>query len=118
MTRCAKYLKRFADKEGKEFIRRFYLKYKGKTAQEINDLFYAGLRATPRRLAAAYRYINPDKSPEQFATFMETRLPSFRGSGAPAMKSLYDAYAPGKYRWRTRATSPMCIPWSCGWCTT
>ncbi|MDP2785750.1 MAG: transglycosylase domain-containing protein [Sulfurimicrobium sp.] len=91
------YLKRFADKEGKEFIGRFYLKYRGKTAQEVNDLFYAGLRPTPRRLAAAYRYINPDKSPAQFAAFMETRLPSFRSSGSPAMQSLYDAYAPGKY---------------------
>lgn len=92
-----KYLKRFADKEGKEFIGRFYLKYKGKTAQEINDLFYAGIRPTPRRLAAAYRFINPDKTLEQFSAFMEARLPSFRNSGARALGNLYDAYAPGKY---------------------
>ncbi|MEN6584678.1 MAG: glycosyl transferase family 51, partial [Sulfuricella sp.] len=92
-----KYLKKFADKEGKEFIGRFYLKYKGKTAQEINDLFYSGLRSTPRRLAAAYRYINPNSTPAQFAVFMETRLPSFRNSGAHAAQTLYDTYAPGKY---------------------
>lgn len=92
-----KYLKRFADKEGKEFIGRFYSKYKGKTTQEINDLFYAGIRPTPRSLAAAYRYIDPDKTLEQFSAFMEARLPSFRNSDARALEKLYDAYAPGKY---------------------
>lgn len=91
------FLKKFADKEGKEFIGRFYHKYKDKPASEISDIFFAGIRPTPRRLAAAYRYINPDSTPAQFAAFMEARLPSFRNSGERAVHALYDEYATGKY---------------------
>jgi membrane peptidoglycan carboxypeptidase len=91
------YLKRFADREGKEFVGRFYLKYKGKSANEIADLFYSGIRPAPRRLAAAYRYLNPQATPGQFAEFMEARLPGFRGSDGHTLRAMYEGYGPGKY---------------------
>ena len=89
------YLKRFADMEGREFIARFYHKYKGKSASEISEIFFSGVRPTPRRLAAAYRYVRPEATPEQFAEFMESHLSSYGDSGA--VSTLYDSYAPGKY---------------------
>ncbi len=91
------YLRRFADRESREFVGRFYLKYKGKSTNEIADIFFSGIRPTPRRLAAAYRYINPQATPDQFAAFMELRLPGFRGSDGHTLRALYDGYEPGKY---------------------
>ncbi|MBU1689936.1 MAG: transglycosylase domain-containing protein [Gammaproteobacteria bacterium] len=91
------YLKRFADKESKEFLIRFYHKYKGKSAAEIEDIFFSGIRATPRRLAAAYRYLDPQATLEQFAKSMESRLPGFKGSDGRALRAMYESYGPGKY---------------------
>ncbi|BAN35893.1 glycosyl transferase family protein [Sulfuricella denitrificans skB26] len=91
------YLKRFADKESKEFLIRFYHKYKGKSAAEIKDIFFSGIRVTPRRLAAAYRYLEPQATLEQFAKFMESRLPGFKGSDGHALRAMYESYGPGKY---------------------
>ena len=75
----------------------FYLKFKGKPANEITDLFYSGLRPTPRRLAAAYRYLNPQATLDQFSGFMESRLPGFRGSDGHTLRAMYEGYGPGNY---------------------
>jgi membrane peptidoglycan carboxypeptidase len=91
------YLRRFADKEGKEFINRFYLKYKGKTANEIDEAFFSSFRHTPRRLAAAYRYIHAEATPTQFREFMVSNLPSLQGSDERTLRDLYERAAPGKY---------------------
>lgn len=91
------YLKRFADRESREFIGRFYQKYKGKSASETADIFFSGIRPTPRRLAAAYRYLYPQATPAQFAEFMKSRLPGFGDSDERALRTLYDGYGPGKY---------------------
>lgn len=91
------YLKRFADKESQEFLLRFYHKYKGKSAPEIEDIFFSGIRPAPRRLAAAYRYLKPQATLDQFAKFMESRLPGFRGSDGRTLRALYEGYGPGKY---------------------
>lgn len=91
------YLRRFADKEGTEFINRFYLKYKGKTASEIDEIFFSSFRHTPRRLAAAYRYIHPEATPAQFNKFMTSRLPGLQGQGERVLHDQYQRYAPGKY---------------------
>jgi membrane peptidoglycan carboxypeptidase len=91
------YLKRFADKEGTEFINRFYLKYKGKTASEIDEIFFSSFRHTPRRLAAAHRYIHPEATPAQFNKFMTSHLPGLQGSGERVLHDQYQRYTPGKY---------------------
>ena len=91
------YLRRFADKEGTEFINRFYLKYKGKTASEIDEIFFSSFRHTPRRLAAAYRYIYPEATPTQFNKFMTSRLPGLQEPGEHVLHEQYQRYAPGKY---------------------
>ncbi|MGH8761758.1 MAG: glycosyl transferase family 51, partial [Nitrosospira sp.] len=92
------YLRRFADKEGREFINRFYLKYKGKTANpaEIGEMFFSSFRHTPRRLAAAYRYIYPESTLPEFVKFMASHQSRFKGR-PPSFHVLYEDYAPGKY---------------------
>ena len=91
------YLRRFADKEGTEFINRFYLKYKNKTTSEINEIFFSSFRHTPRRLAAAYRYIHPEATPAQFNKFMTSRLPGLQEPDERILHDQYQRYAPGKF---------------------
>ena len=91
------YLKRFADKESREFLTRFYHKYKGKSPREIDEIFYSGIRPVPRRLAAAYLYLNPQATLERFGEFMGSRLPGFRGADGHTLRAMYEGYGPGKY---------------------
>ncbi len=95
----AEYLRRFADKEGREFINRFYLKYKSKTTRpsEVSDAFFSSFRHTPRRLAAAYRYIYPEATLAEFKKLMAPHLPGFKGVTPAMLQDLYESYAPGKY---------------------
>ncbi len=95
----ADYLRRFADKEGREFIHRFYQKYRGKTASPggLSEVFFSSFRHTPRRLAAAYRYVYPEATFSQFQTFMAPYLPGFKRIKPAKLQDLYEEYAPGKY---------------------
>jgi membrane peptidoglycan carboxypeptidase len=95
----ADYLRRFADKEGREFIHRFYQKYRGKTASPggLSEVFFSSFRHTPRRLAAAYRYVYPEARFSQFQTFMAPYLPGFKRIKPAKLQDLYEEYAPGKY---------------------
>lgn len=95
----AEYLRRFADKEGRVFINRFYLKYKDKAVdpREVSDIFFSSFRHTPRRLAAAYRYIYPASSLVEFVAFMTPHLPRFKQLDTYRLEDLYEAYTPGKY---------------------
>jgi membrane peptidoglycan carboxypeptidase len=99
-THRTQYLRRFADKEGKEFINRFYLKYRGgKTASSgaTAEKFFASFRHTPRRLAAAYRYLYPEATPAEFEKFMGPHLAGTRGITPAVLDDLYESYAPGNY---------------------
>ena len=95
----AEYLRRFADKEGREFIHRFYQKYRGKTASAggVSAVFFSSFRHTPRRLAAAYRYVYPEATFSQFQAFMVPYLPGLKGMTPTKLQDLYEGYAPGKY---------------------
>lgn len=91
------YLRRFADKEGTIFINRFYVKYNHKTASEIDEIFFSSLRQTPRRLAAAYRYIHPEATLAQFNKFMKSRLPGLQEPVERVLEEQYQRYEPGKF---------------------
>ena len=93
------YLRRFAEKEGREFIHRFYQKYGGKTASPggVSEVFFSSFRHTPRRLAAAYRYVYPEATFSQFQTFMAPYLPGLKRMTSAKLQDLYEGYAPGKY---------------------
>jgi membrane peptidoglycan carboxypeptidase len=90
------YLARFADREGTEYLRRFWRKYVGKTAQDRFDSFLDSLRVTPVRLAAVHRYLYPDADQKAFSSFVrqhwtKTVLTDKR------LSEMYQSYGPGAY---------------------
>ncbi len=95
-TRRSDYLARFADKEGREFIARFYRRYAGKPAPEAEGLLAVSLRATPARLAAAFYGYWPDAAAEQLAAFIRRRLPEADLSDG-ALQALHDKLGPERW---------------------
>lgn len=94
------YLRRFADREGTTFIRRFWQKYKDKTAEQRLQLYISSSRQTPERLAVAYLYMQPNSTPEQFVALMQQQF----GVGAQAdWLKLYDKYQPDAFNLPDRA---------------
>jgi membrane peptidoglycan carboxypeptidase len=95
--RRAGYLARFADKEGKEFLARFYAKYKGKPPEELDKILLANIRSTPVRLAVIHRTVYPLASQAQFAAFLKENLPSQNEVSEERVAKLYDQYAIGNW---------------------
>jgi len=91
--RRADYLARFADREGQVFMRRFLVKYKGKTAEEAQELLLEGVRPSARRLAAIYRSLLPQAPLAQFETQVKDHLPDGIDPTEPKLAQLYEQYA-------------------------
>jgi membrane peptidoglycan carboxypeptidase len=89
--RRKEYLERFADREGRQYLLRFYRKYEKKSAQEALDLFTRGVRKSATRLSTLYRSVRPDAGPESLAIFLEKHL----APDAMAHAKVEDLY--GKY---------------------
>lgn len=95
--RRAGYLARFADKEGKEFLTRFYAKYKGKPAADLDKILLANIRSTPTRLAVIHRTVYPAATMKQFGDFLHDNLPSQNEVTEERVEKLYDQYAIDKW---------------------
>ena len=91
--RRMEYLARFADREGQTFLRRFWRKYQGRTPEEMRTMLLDGLRPTAERLAAVYRYLEPEAPPEALATFLAQRLGDARLTEG-RVAQLYSRHAP------------------------
>jgi membrane peptidoglycan carboxypeptidase len=87
------YLARFADREGREFITRFYRKYQGRSPEEIEQALLQGIRPRPRRLAAIHRTIAPDADVEAFRRFVATYMPSADAADA-SLERLWHEHDP------------------------
>lgn len=95
-ARRADYLARFADREGRTFLLRFWRKYQGLAPEEMQATLLDGLRPTPERVAAAFRYLNPEADRDAFAAYLSERLPDQRL--APSrVAALYERHAPGNF---------------------
>ncbi|MBD3895115.1 penicillin-binding protein [Halomonas sp. ML-15] len=94
--RRQEYLQRFADREGRVFLQRFWNKYRGKDSEERLMLFLDGLRTTAPRLAAVHRYLFPEADEATFAAFIHERLPH-ESLSEQRIARLYSSYAPGSY---------------------
>jgi membrane peptidoglycan carboxypeptidase len=90
------YLARFADREGSEFVRRFYRKYQGKTPEEALDILLGGVRAAPHALAAAVRSVHPEITVEALGALLAVRLPGVDLS-AGVIADLHARYGPDRY---------------------
>ncbi len=91
--RRAEYLARFADREGQTFLRRFWRKYQGRSPEEMRTLLLDGLRPSAERLAAVFRYLEPEAPPEALAAFLGRRLGDAQLSES-RIAQLYTRHAP------------------------
>ncbi len=94
--RRVEYLTRFADREGKTFLRRFYHKYAGKTPAERFNLLVDSVRAAPVPLSIAYRSIHPEADEIKFAEFLKGALPG-ASLGETVVERLFRNYGPDSY---------------------
>ncbi len=90
------YLARFADEEGREFLRRFYgVHREGTTVARLARLASArGTSAT--RLAVIFRTVRPEAGIEAFGDFLRHHGVARELSGARTAQ-LYEQHAPGRW---------------------
>jgi membrane peptidoglycan carboxypeptidase len=96
------YLRRFADLEGKSYLKRFYDIYQALDDSARLDTLAQRTRATAYRLAAAFRSVRPAAGPEALADFLARRLTTGM-PGAEDIDRLYEQYAPGRFDSNDRA---------------
>jgi membrane peptidoglycan carboxypeptidase len=88
-----RYLERFADMEGQEFLGQFYRKYESHRKSALTTLLSAR-PLTPSRFAAIYRYVRPEAGLQEFEQFaMSCSLPV----RTDEMVSLYTRFGPEKF---------------------
>ncbi|MBF8224273.1 transglycosylase domain-containing protein [Halomonas sp. 328] len=89
------YLSRFADREGRVFLERFWRKYRALDPDARLETLFDGIRPHASRLAAAHRYVLPDADLETFHAFIRGRL----GDAVPEarIERLYRDYGPGAF---------------------
>ena len=94
--RRIEYLTRFADREGKTYLRRFYRKYAGKTPAERFNLLVDSVRAAPVPLSITFRSIYPEADEASFAEFLKGALPG-ASLNETLIERLYRNYGPNSY---------------------
>ncbi|TXK33305.1 glycosyl transferase family 51 [Pontibacter qinzhouensis] len=94
--RRREYIARFADREAKVYMLRFWHKYKGKSADERFKLFLAGLRPHPARLASVHRFLYPDTDSISFSKYLREQLPNEKLTHKK-ISELYHQYGPEAY---------------------
>lgn len=96
-----RYLARFADMEGRTFLRRFYSKYKGQSPDQALQTLTSGIHLTPLRAAVIYRSLRPDDGPDKFHAFLNAHFPASVLIRVDVAK-LYKDYAPDKFNLQDR----------------
>jgi membrane peptidoglycan carboxypeptidase len=90
------YLARFADKEGTDFLNRFYNNYRKRSPDEALSLLASRVRPAPHRLAVIFRAARPTAGLGEFAAFLRARLPGTSLSDRD-VGLLYTKYGPDKF---------------------
>jgi membrane peptidoglycan carboxypeptidase len=94
--RRQKYLEHFADREGQAFLRRFYAKYKDKTAEEAMELLVQKVQPRASRFSMLYRSIYPDHDENQFHLFLKSHIKGTELVNED-IYGLYDKYSIEKF---------------------
>ena len=68
------YLERFADREGRAYLRRFYAKYQGKTPDEAVQMLIQKVQPKLSRYSMLYRAIYPEHDESQFYLFLKSHI--------------------------------------------
>ena len=91
------YLKQFADKEGKSYLARFNKKYKGLKPEETSAALLNHLTANPKRLAAVFRYLEPNADVAAMTRFLSSRVNNPGRLNDSDYQYLFDTYGPDKF---------------------
>ncbi|MBI5446295.1 MAG: transglycosylase domain-containing protein [Deltaproteobacteria bacterium] len=94
--RRTEYLSRFADREGSEFLRRFYRKHKGKPPAESLDLVLSGVHPSGVRIATILGSVHPQASLDELRALFARHAP---GQDPPdaELQELQSKYSPANY---------------------
>ena len=96
------YLARFANREGRVFLQRFWVTYKGHRPEAVVAKALPRARQSPDSLAAVYRFIWPEADVALFTTWLTDHVADGSPDGVQAT-TLYDRYAPSQYALADRA---------------
>jgi membrane peptidoglycan carboxypeptidase len=94
--RRMEYLKRFADKEGLVYLRRFYDKYHGKPTDEIMELLTQRVFAKPSRLAMLYQAVYPNADSHALSGYLNAHL-SATTLASEDIEQLHRKYSPANF---------------------
>ncbi|HUL65461.1 MAG TPA: transglycosylase domain-containing protein [Burkholderiaceae bacterium] len=95
-------LSRFADREGRQYVARYYRIHQGLTDEQSEELLWQSVRATPVRLASAFGVLEPDGGVDELAAFLQRRLTQPNLSAA-AVRALYEKHVANARSLATRA---------------
>ena len=87
------YLDRFADREGADYVRRFYREHRGENTDQMLGSLVVSMRPIPKRIAAAHRSTRPDAPFDAFDRFLHARLPH-GAIDEPMARLLYQQLSP------------------------
>ncbi|PWC31516.1 transglycosylase domain-containing protein [Azospirillum sp. TSO35-2] len=90
------YLERFADREGSDFLNRFYNDYRKRTPDEALARLASRSRPVPHRLAVIFRSVRPKAGLAEFSAFLRGRLPGASLSDGE-LSALYAKYGPDRF---------------------
>lgn len=96
-----RYLVRFADSEGREFLQRFYERYRGKTADQALVAAASSTALTPLRAAVIYRSVRPGDGPEKLTAFLTAHVPA-AAMAREDPEELYKKYGPDRFNLHDR----------------
>jgi membrane peptidoglycan carboxypeptidase len=99
--RRIQYLTRFADLEGRLFLKHFYERYKYETGNQALEALVSGIHLTPVRAAVIYRSVRPRAGIEEFRTFLQAHLPASELAKESA-DDLYSKYGPDNFNLQDR----------------
>jgi membrane peptidoglycan carboxypeptidase len=94
--RRMEYLKRFADKEGLVYLRRFYDKYHGKPTDEIMEMLTQRVFAKPSRLTMLYQAVYPDADTHALSGYLNAHL-SATTLASEDIEQLHRKYSPANF---------------------
>lgn len=86
------YLEKFADKEGKIFLSRFYEKYRNKTPEDILSILMESVKKKPSRFASIYWFIFPETNLSDFMAFMKEHV-DHASLSEKELQKYYDWYS-------------------------
>ena len=96
------YLERFADREGREFLSRFYTELAGSDPDDVLERVAAEVRPRADRLTVLFRSLRPDAGRDALAAFLAARLAD-RTPGAREIDRLFERYAIDRFSLNDRA---------------